>query len=66
MTHFLNTPVLICLKMTHSPRSAGGPGIQYFDKNVLWIRAPGASVFCEDETLAQGPMLEYDLVRPGG
>ena len=34
--------------------------IQYFDKNVLWIGASGASSFSEGETLAQGLVLEYD------
>ena len=34
--------------------------IQYFDKNVLWIGASGASSFSEGETVAQGLILEYD------
>ena len=34
--------------------------IQYFDKNVLWIGASGASSFSEGETMAQGLILEYD------
>lgn len=34
--------------------------IQYFDKNVLWIGASGASPFSEGETMAQGLILEYD------
>ena len=34
--------------------------IRYFDKNVLWIGASGASVFSEGETVAQGLILEYD------
>ena len=34
--------------------------IQYFDKNVLWIGASGASAFSEGETLAKGLILEYD------
>ncbi len=33
--------------------------IQYFDKNVLWIGASGASSFSEGETMAQGLILEY-------
>lgn len=34
--------------------------IQYFDKNVLWIGASGASSFSEGETMARGLILEYD------
>ncbi len=34
--------------------------IRFFDKNVLWIGASGASVFSEGETMAQGLILEYD------
>ena len=34
--------------------------IRFFDKNVLWIGASGASVFREGETMAQGLILEYD------
>ena len=34
--------------------------IQYFDNNVLWIGASGASSFMEGETLAQGLILEFD------
>ena len=34
--------------------------IRYFDKNVLWIGATGASSFSKGETMAQGLILEYD------
>lgn len=34
--------------------------IKYFDKNVLWLGASGASSFSEGETVAQGLILEYD------